>query len=128
MKNLVAFIMVFPFLLFFLLQPMLHNSEMARSKKLEILVQKATEQAAIEGTYTQDNIQNIIDGLADVGYDQADIEIEATTNTVYRGGYVSCKVKVPSNLFFILLAPLIHGSDSETYHIREATRMSEYVG
>lgn len=128
MKNLVSLIMVFPFLLFFLLQPMLHNSEMARAKKLEILVQKATEQAAIEGTYTPDNIQNIIDGLTDVGFDPGKIEIEATTNTVYRGGYVSCKVKVPANLFFILLQPLIHGTDTETYHIRGASRMSEYVG
>jgi hypothetical protein len=130
MKDIIAMMMLLPIMLFFMLQPMLHDAEMARGIVLETVVQRATEKAALVGYYTPDILDELKQKLEEVGYEENEIEIEATDVPVYRGGYVSLTVRVPNKYFFLLFSSLMYG-DSEKdhmYHIRSATRMSEYVG
>jgi hypothetical protein len=111
-----------------MIQPMLHNAEQSRGEVAQIAIQRATEKAAIEGYYTEEIIQEVYDLLGQVGYSENDIDLEVTTTTKYRGEYVSGKVKVPNKYFFLLFDSLLRIKNEEPmFHIKSATRMSEYI-
>ncbi|UII57766.1 hypothetical protein LS684_10230 [Cytobacillus spongiae] len=128
MKELIAFVMLVPAFIFFLIQPMLHNAEEVRGKKAQIVIQQATEKAAILGQFTPELIEEIYTEMEEVGYEKDEIELSVTTNLTYRGDYVSGKIKVPNDYFFVLAKSLLLlNDDSEMYHVRSATRMSEFI-
>jgi hypothetical protein len=128
MKDIIAFTLLLPLILFFMIQPMLHDAEQSRGEVAQIAVQRATEKAAIEGYYTDDIIQEIHDLLGQVGYSENDIDLEVTTSTKYRGEYVTAKIKVPNKYFFLLFDSLLRIKNEEPmFHIKSATRMSEYI-
>lgn len=107
---------------------MLHDAEQARGDKAQIVIQRATEKAAIEGRFTDDIIQEVKDEMKRVGYDDSEIELEVTTDLTYRGNYISGKLKVPNKYFFLFAESLLSlGEEEEIFHIRSASRLSEYV-
>jgi hypothetical protein len=128
MKDIIAFTLLLPLILFFMIQPMLHDAEQSRGEVAQIAIQRATEKAAIEGYYTDEIVQEVYDILGQVGYSESDIDLEATTTMKYRGEYVSGKVKVPNKYFFLLFDSLLRiENDEPMFHIKSATRMSEYI-
>jgi hypothetical protein len=128
MKDIIAFTLLLPLLLFFMIQPMLHDAEQSRGEVAQIAIQRATEKAAIEGYYTDEVIQEIYDMLSEVGYSEDEIKLEVTTTLKYRGEYVSGRVKVPNKYFFLLFDSLLRIKNKDPmYHIKSATRLSEYI-
>ncbi|MBG9587682.1 hypothetical protein [Cytobacillus firmus] len=130
MKQLIAFTMLFPILVFFLLQPVLNYMEETRGKAVEITVQRATEKAAIDGYYTPEILLEMKKKLNSIGYQDTEIEIDATQSVTLRGEYVEATIKVPNKYYFLLFKPLFLSDDDyskDLYHVRSATRMSEYI-
>lgn len=128
MKDIVAFIMLFPMLIFFLIQPMLHEVERYRGDAAMIAIERATEKAAVEGSYTTEIIEEIFYIMEGVGYSRDEVELMLTTDETLRGDYVSGSIKVPNKYFFLLASSLMNSSEEEEmYHIRSATRMSEFL-
>jgi hypothetical protein len=128
MKEILAFTMVFPFLLFFIITPILNDLETQRGKVVSTVIHRATERAALEGRYTYENTEEIYETLESIGYTRDDIELEVTTDITFRGDYVTGKISAPNDYFFILGSLIMPDDESEELrHVRSASRMSEFI-
>jgi len=127
-KDFIAFMLLLPLLLFFLIQPMLHYVEGQRGERAQIILEKATERAAIEGRYSPSIISDIVDEVEKMGYKEEDIKLRLTTDLTNRGDYVTGTLVVP-NKFFFMLSPALLGFDEDKplYHVATASRMSEHI-
>lgn len=127
MKDIITFAMIFPFLLFFLLTPILNDLEAARGKIIQATINKATEKASLDGYYTEENKENIYETLEKIGYTRDEIEFELTEELKYRGEYVEGTIKAPNEYLFILSGLLSSEKEENPPHIKSGARMSEYL-
>lgn len=112
-----------------LFQPYLDRIEEAREKTVQVAVQRGLERAAVDGYFTGDNINDMLNLLAKVGYKEEDVEFKGTLAPTDRGQYIEASIKVPNQYQYLLLENLVlDGEDeSDNYHYHYATRMSEYI-
>lgn len=127
MSKLLAFLMLFPFTLIIIFQPYLDRVEEKRSQIVQIALQRGLEKAAIEGRFTNDTIDEMVEMLENVGYERDEIEFQGTTQLTYRNNYVEGALRVPNQLQMLLLENYLDGEVSEKYHASYGTRMSEYI-
>ena len=67
MQNLLPFAILFPLLMIFALQPILNDAEEARGTIAKIAIERATERAAVEGRFTEEIKNEMIELLTGVG-------------------------------------------------------------
>lgn len=127
MDKLLVFFMLMPFTLLILFQPALDRVEESREKVVQVAIQRGVEKAAIDGYFTDENIEEIKYILSSVGYEDADIEFKGTLVPTLRGDYIEGSIKVPNHYQFLLFENLISGEATEKYHYHSASRMSEFI-
>jgi len=128
MKEIILFTIVFPFLLYFSLTPMLNDLENARGKIIQGTIYKATEKAALEGYYTEENKEEIYTQLEEIGYERDEIELRLTEDMKMRGEYVEGTITAPNKYTFIFGGLISSDSEEENPpHVRSSARMSEFV-
>lgn len=127
MKDIIAFAILFPFLVMFLIQPLLHDAEKARGEAAKIAIERATERASIEGYYTADILEEVYTIMEGVGYTRDEVTLSVTETVTLRGDYVSAQIVVPNKYLFLIVKSFFNTDEVEMNHVRSATRMSEYV-
>lgn len=127
MDKLLVFFMLMPFSLMLLFQPSLDRVEEAREKVIQVAIQRGVERAAIDGYFTDENLEEMKGLLTAVGYKEEDIQFKGTLVPAQRGEYVEGALKVPNQYQFLLFENLVTGEIEEKYHYHSASRMSEYL-
>lgn len=125
MDKLLVFMMLLPFSLVLLFQPALARMEEGKEKVVQVAIQRGVERAAVDGYFTDDNIDNMYKLLESVGYAREEVVFNGTLFPTYRGENIEGTLKVPNKYQFLLIENLISGEVTENYHIESATRMSE---
>lgn len=130
MKDVISFLIIMPFLLFFMFQPFHNEIVHLRGMAMESVLDKGLERAAVKGYFTAAEIQDMKDILSSVGFKEDEIEITGTIEgiaaRVPRGGYIEGQIKYPLNHLWAM--PGIFEDTSDTlYHVRSGTKMSEYL-
>ena len=119
--------MLLPFSLVLLFQPALDRMEEGREKAVQVTIQRGLEKAAVDGYFTEENLDSMYKYLERVGYDRDDVTFNGTLMPVYRGEYIEGSLQVPNTYQFLLFENLVSGEATEKYHIHSATRMSEAI-
>lgn len=127
MEKLLVFLMLTPFTLLLLFQPSLDRVEEGREKVVQVAIQRGVERAAIEGYFTEENIEDMHKILESVGYEKSDVEFKGTLTPTTRGKYIEGSLKVPNHYQFLLFENILTGEVEEKYHYHSATRMSEFI-
>ena len=129
MGKVLVLYMVFPLWMILIFQPYLNDLESGRDAIAQVAIERATERAALDGYFTQENIEGMQKLLAKAGYSEEDITLEITTEAVDRGNYVSGTLKVPDQYTFILIKNMLERGkeQDQEFHINTATRMSEAI-
>lgn len=121
--------MIWPLMLIMLFQPQLNNFEEQRKDYIIQALERANEKAAVEGYYTDEIKQELIELVKKVGYSEDDIELLVTSDIRYRGEFVEGSVKVPNQFYYIMIDSLLdRGNTQPKSHVHYTSRMSEYVG
>lgn len=110
-----------------MIQPILNHAEQSRGDVASIVIERATEKAALEGRYTEEIKNEIYTVLSNIGYREEEIELELTEEQTARGEYVSGTIKVPNKYYFVMFDALFGYADKDIYHKKSATRMSERI-
>ena len=127
MDKLLVFMMLLPFSLVLLFQPALDRMEEAREKVVQVAIQRGVEKAAVDGYFTDENLDTMYKLVEKVGYDRDDVIFNGTLTPVYRGQYIEGSLQVPNTYQFLLFENMVTGEVSEKYHFHSATRMSEAI-
>lgn len=127
MSKFLVLLLVMPIWMTMLFQPFLNDLEEARNFVVTVALERATEDAAVEGFYTDTIKQEMVDLIKRVGYDDSDIELVLTDTLQQRGLYVEGTVKVPNTYSNIILKTLFNTGEQDLHHVVSATRMSEYL-
>lgn len=126
MKQLISFLMVLPFLVYFVYQPIFNHIAHLEHMYLEIIIDQGIEKAAVEGRFTPEIItemkQDIMDNLH---FSDDEILFEGTQSLTPRGQYIKGKVSVPEQQLSFL--PGLFGNNTRHKFYGYAQQMSEYV-
>ncbi|MEK5217700.1 hypothetical protein [Psychrobacillus sp. FSL H8-0487] len=127
MDKLFVFMMLLPFSLVLLFQPALDRMEEGREKIVQVAIQRGVEKAAVDGYFTEENLDSMYKLLESAGFERDDVIFNGTLLPVYRGQYIEGSLQVPNTYQFLLFENLVSGEASEKYHFHSATRMSEAI-
>lgn len=126
MKQLISFIMVLPFLIYFMYQPIFNHIAHLEHMYLEMVIDQGIEKAAVEGRFTQEIITAMKDDIKDnLNFNDEQISFEGTQSLTPRGQYIWGKISVPDQQFSFL--PLLFGNGTRLKFYGYAQQMSEYV-
>ncbi|SFV03713.1 hypothetical protein [Alicyclobacillus macrosporangiidus] len=122
MRSVIVFILLLPMFFYFAYQPLMDQLNEARGMLLETEVHVALEQAKIKGYFTEADLENIQNTVAQhLGYPPSWVYVQGTTTPQTRGSLITLSISVPTKLTFLHLTP-----DSNTITLsRSATAMSE---
>lgn len=125
MTKYFGLLMIFPLIMIMVFQSPLNNLENKRDQVARVVTERATEFAAVEGYYTDEIKQMVIDTLKSVGYTEDEINIKATETWQPRSEPVQIVVKVPNHYTNILVRAMFNQTDDTLNHVSYASRMSE---
>lgn len=126
MKQIISFIMVLPFLIYFMYQPIFNHIAHLEHMYLETVIDQGIEKAAVEGRFTQEIITAMKDDIKNnLNFSDEQISFEGTQSLTPRGGYIWGKISVPDQQFSLL--PQLFGNRTKLKFYGYARQMSEYV-
>lgn len=127
MGKVAAFLLMMPFLMILIFQPYLADFEESRGKVVQSAIQRSVERAAVDGYFTDENIEEMENLIVSIGYSKEDIEFHGNLTPTLRGEYIEGSLKAPNEFQFLLIEKLLTGEVTENYHFHKASRMSEFV-
>lgn len=106
--------------------PILGYVDSLHREAVEVVLSEGARQAAVEGNFTDEIIQDMKDTLVEnYNFDPNKIEITATQEPtpVPRGEYLTASIKIPRGIIFVLDI----FNPGPNYYVKEIKIMSEYV-
>lgn len=128
MKNLLSFVMVAPFFVFFVFQPFYSELYSLRQQTVEIVLDSAIEKAAVKGRFENAEIQEMKDIMVKVfHYDSNEVVIDATQTLTNRGDYIEGSISVPSGQLWVMPNLFSDNNRDPQFISAYAKQMSEYL-
>lgn len=126
MKQVISFLMVLPFLVYFTYQPMFNHVAHLEHMYLEVVIDQGIEKASVEGRFTAEIISEMKRNIRDnLNFADDEIVFEGTQAVTPRGQYIWGKISVPDQQLSFL--PGLFGGNSRQKFYGYAQQMSEYV-
>lgn len=128
MKNLLSFIMVAPFFVFFVFQPFYSEIYSLRQQTIDIVLDSAIERAAVKGRFENAEIEGMKNTIVNIfHYAPGEVMINGTQTLTGRGNYIEGSIRVPAGQLWVL-PNLFSDNDSDPQTIGTyAKQMSEYL-
>lgn len=128
LKNLLSFIMVAPFFVFFVFQPFYSELYSLRQQTAEIVLDTAIEKAAVKGRFENSEIQEMKDTMVNIfHYTSNEVVINATQALTSRGNYIEGSISVPSGQLWVMPNLFSDNSNDPQFISAYAKQMSEYL-
>lgn len=125
MNQLLAMILLIPFILWSSLQGILYTNYGMVEETLNLAVYEGQKEASLNGRYTEEIYSDIRSYLVDShNYDPSKIEIEGTESRTPRGEFIYIEITIPRPMTS-LLGIFTPRNDSEMTIRKEI--MSEYI-
>lgn len=118
--------LLLPFILWGVFQGTLYFNANMVEEVINIAIYEGSKKAAIQGRYTQDIYNEMIEYLEkNHRFDPSKLEIVGTEEFRKRGEYLSIRVKVPKPRLHVI--SLFKANDPNNFYIYEKFIMSEYT-
>lgn len=127
MKQVISFLLILPFFVYFVYQPIFNHIAHLEQMYLEVVIDQGIEKAAVEGRFTNEIINEMKDALENnLHFAQDQIQFEGTQNLTPRGQYIWGRISLPDQQFSFL--PFLFGNSTKLRFYGYAKQMSEYTG
>ncbi|MHB1166935.1 MAG: hypothetical protein ACYC4E_00630 [Carboxydocellales bacterium] len=128
MKNLLSFIMVAPFFVFFVFQPFYTEIYSLRQQTIEIVLDSAMEKAAVKGRFDEVELQGMKDTIIKIfHYAPNEVTINATQSLTNRGNYIEASIQIPAGQLWVMPG-LFSDNTTDPQTIKAYSKqMSEYL-
>lgn len=126
MKQVISFLMVLPFFVYFVFQPIFNHIIHLETMYLELIIDQGIEKASVEGRFTSSIIAEMKQEIKkNLHFSETEIRFEGTESLTPRGQYIWGKISLPDQQFSFL--PFLFGNTEELRFYGYAKQMSEYV-
>lgn len=127
MRQVIAAVMISTLFIVYMFQPFLNEIYHLRNLAVQVALDQCIEKAAVEGRFTEANINEMKMTLVDnLHYSANEVVFTGTTALTPRGEYVEGTLGVPSGQLWIL--PGLMGGNGDIKQLRAyARQMSEYI-
>lgn len=126
MKQVISFLMILPFFIYFIFQPIFNHILHLEKMYLEVVIDQGIEKAAVEGRFTDGIISEMKQDIKEnLHFSETEIIFEGTENLTPRGQYIWGKISLPAQQYSFL--PLLFGHTEKLELYGYAKQMSEYI-
>lgn len=127
MRQVISTLMISTLFIVYMFQPFLNEIYHLRNLAVHVALDQGIEKAAVDGRFSDANINEMKMTLVDnLHYSADDIVFAGTTGLTQRGDYIEGTLGVPAGQLWIL--PNVMGGSGDFEQLRAyARQMSEYI-
>lgn len=127
MRQVIATLMIATLFIVYMFQPFLNEIYHLRNLAVQVALDQGIEKAAVDGRFTDANINEMKMTLIDnLHYSADDVVFAGTTSLTPRGDYIEGTLGVRAGQLWIL--PNLMGGNGDIRQLRAyARQMSEYI-